>query len=162
MKRTLFYASLLTGLCVGLAALTLSLSGCSSLGNVNIVNPSYSLRDIRPRVNLALPLSMDFDFTVGIDNPNPVELRLDRFDFDFFINDNPVLRNVRSNQGVRIPARGVGDVYLTSHVTYDDLRNIYRELQDIVEGNRARYQLRGSAYYNTPIGQMRFPVTVGR
>jgi LEA14-like dessication related protein len=162
MKRSLWYASLLTGLCLGLAALTLSLSGCSSLGNVNIVNPTYSLRDIRPRVNLALPPSMDFDFTVGVDNPNPVALRLDRFDFDLLINDNPVLRNVRSNQGVLIPARGVGEVYLTSHVTYDDLRNIYRQVQDIVQGNRARYQLRGDAYYNTPVGPMRFPVTVTR
>lgn len=152
MKRTFVYASLFAVL----------LSACSSLGNLNIVNPSYSLRDVQPRVNLGLPPSIDFDFTVGIDNPNTVALRLDRFDFDLLINNNPVLRNVSSNQGVHIPARGIGDVHLTSHVNYDDIRTIYREVADIVQGNRARYEIRGNAYYNTPIGQMRFPVTVTR
>jgi LEA14-like dessication related protein len=153
MKRTPIYASLLA---------VLSLSGCSSLGNLNIVNPSYSLREVRPRVNLALPPSIDFDFTVGIDNPNTVALRLDRFDFDLLINNNPVLRNVRSDQGVHVPARGIGDVHLTSRVNYDDIRTIYREVADVVQGNRARSEIRGNAYYNTPIGPMRFPVTVTR
>jgi LEA14-like dessication related protein len=153
---------MLTGLCVALAIGTIVLSGCSSLANLHIVNPTYSLRDIRPRLNLGIPPSIDFDFTVGVDNPNPVALRLDRFDFDLFINDNPVLRDVRSDQGVRIPARGIGDVRLSSHVTYNDIRTIFREIQDVVQGNRARYSIRGNAYYDTPVGQMRFPVTVSR
>ncbi len=149
MKRTLISASFL-----------IVLSGCNSLANLNIVNPTYSLREIRPRLNLAVPPSMDFDFTVGVDNPNSVALRLDRLDFDLLINDNPVLNNVRSDQGVHIPARGLGDVHLTTHVTYDNIRSIYREIADVVQGNRARYAIRGNAYYETPVGQMRFPVTV--
>ncbi len=153
---------MLTGLCVVLAICTIVLSGCSSLANLHIINPTYSLRDIRPRLNLGIPPSIDFDFTVGVDNPNPVALRLDRFDFDLFINDNPVLRDVRSDQGVHIPARGIGDVRLSSHVTYNDIRTIFREIQDVVQGNRARYAIRGNAYYHTPVGQMRFPVTVSR
>src|SRR5437016_348120 len=136
MKRSLF---------LGLAALTVSVSGCNSLGNLNIINPSYSLREVRPRVNLALPPSIDFDFTVGVDNPNTVALRLDRFDFDLLINNNPVLRNVRSDQGIHIPARGIGDVHLTSHVNYNEIRTIYREVAEVVQGNRARYEIRGNA-----------------
>jgi len=31
---------------------------------------------------------------------------------------------------------------------------------NVIRGNRARYELRGNAYYNTPIGRMKFPVTV--
>jgi hypothetical protein len=30
----------------------------------------------------------------------------------------------------------------------------------MVQGNRARYEVRGRAYYNTPIGQLQFPVSV--
>jgi LEA14-like dessication related protein len=156
MKRTLAYATLLTGLCLS----TIVLSGCNSLANLNIVNPSYSIRDVRPRVNLGIPPSIDFDLVIGVDNPNPVALRLDRFDFDLLVNNNPVLRNVQSNQGIQIPARGIGDVRLTSRVSYNDIRNIYEEIQNVIQGNRARYEIRGNAYYNTPIGQMRFPVTV--
>lgn len=159
MKRPLTFAWLLTGLCIVLAIVTVSLSGCNTLANLNIVNPRYSLRSVTPRVQLAVPPSMDFDLTVGVDNPNPVALRLDRLDFDLFVNDNHLLNSV-SNQGVHIPARGLGDVHLTAHVGYNEIRSIFREVADIVQGRRAQYQIRGNAYYNTPVGTMRFPVTV--
>ena len=151
MKHTMILA---------LSVSAILLSGCNTLANLHIINPSYSLRGVQPRVNFGIPPSMDFDFTVGVDNPNPVQLRLDRFDFDLFINNNPVLNNVRSDQGVHIPARGLGDVHLTAHVTSDNLRAIWREIQDVVAGNRASYAIRGNAYYDTPVGRLQFPVTV--
>ena len=149
MKRTLIYVSTLV-----------LLSGCNTLANLHIVNPSYQLRGVQPRVNLGIPPTMDFDFTVGVDNPNPVELRLDHFDLDLLINNNRVLNNVRSDQGAHIPARGVGDVHLTGHVNYDNIRTIFNEIANIVQGNRASYAIQGNAYYDTPVGQLRFPVTV--
>jgi LEA14-like dessication related protein len=152
MKRTLIYATLLSGLWVA--------TGCNTLANLHVVNPSYSLRGVQPRVNLGIPPSIDFDFTVGVDNPNPVDLRLDHFDFDLLVNNNPILRNVRSDQGVHIPARGLGDVRLTTHVTYDQIRNIWQEVQSVIQGNRASYEIRGNAYYDTPVGRLQFPVTV--
>lgn len=154
MKRTLIYTSLLA------AILAAALMSCSSLANLHIINPTYSLRSVSPRLNFGVPPSMDFDFTVGVDNPNPVALRLDHFDFDLLINNNPVLNNVRSDQGVHIPARGLGDVHLTTHVTYDNIRSIFREIQEVVQGNRASYAIRGNAYYDTPTGRLQFPVTV--
>jgi LEA14-like dessication related protein len=149
MKRTLIYVSTL-----------FLLSGCNTLANLHIINPTYSLRGVQPRVNFGIPPTMDFDFTVGVDNPNPVELRLDHFDFDLLVNNNRVLNNVRSDQGVHIPARGVGDIHLSGHVTYDNLRSIFREVADIVQGNRASYAIQGNAYYDTPVGRLQFPVTV--
>ena len=164
MKKTLVYATLLTGLCLALAAVTLSLSGCSTVAKtLNIVNPTYSLRDIRPHVAIALPLSassIDLDFDVGVDNPNSVGLRLDRLDFDVLVNDNPLLTQVSTPQGVSIPARGVGQVHLKTRVGYQNIRNIWTQITDLIAGNRATYQIRGNATYDTPIGQMRFPVTV--
>ena len=149
MKRTLMYATLLV-----------LLTGCNTLANLHIINPTYQLRGVSPRVNLGIPPTMDFDFTVGVDNPNTVDLRLDHFDFDLLINNNRVLQNVRSDQGVHIPARGNGDVHLTSHVGYNDVRNLYNELVSIVQGNRASYAIQGNAFYDTPVGRLQFPVTV--
>jgi LEA14-like dessication related protein len=149
MKRTLFYGSLLV-----------LLTGCNTLANLHIINPTYQLRGVQPRVNLGIPPTMDFDIVVGVDNPNPVELRLDHLNFDLLINNNRVLNNVRSDQGIHIPARGAGDVHLTTHVSYNDIRNIYREVADIVQGNRASYAIQGNAYYDTPVGQLQFPVTI--
>jgi LEA14-like dessication related protein len=160
MKRNLVFASLLTGLCLVLSAMTLTLSGCASA--VNIVNPRYTLRGVTPRVNLAIPPSIDLDLTIGVDNPNPVGIRLDRLDFDFFINNNAVLNSVRSDQGIKIPANGIGDIRLNARIGYDNIRTIWREVSEIIQGNRATYSLRGNAYYNTPVGQLRFPVEVSR
>ncbi len=162
MKRTLPFAAALTGLCIALAILTISLSGCSTLANLNIVNPRYTIRDIRPRVDIALPLSassIDFDFTIGVDNQNAVGLRLDRLDFGLFINGSHILDSA-TEQRISIPANGTGDVRLRARVGYQQLRSLFREVADIVQGNRARYEVRGNAYYSTPVGQLKFPVTV--
>ena len=163
MKRKLFYAAMLTGLCLGLGAATLALSACSSVAQaLNIENPRYSIRDIRPRVDIALPLSassIDFDFILGVDNPNSVGLRLDRVDFDLLVNDQHLL-NSTSTQNVQIPSRGFGEVHLRSRVGYDNIRSIFRQVTDVINGNRAQYALRGTAYYDTPVGALRFPVTV--
>lgn len=156
MKRTLTLAAL--------ALLTLSHYGCATAARaLNIVNPTYSIRDIRPRVDIALPLSassIDFDFTLGVDNPNSVGIRLDRVNFDLLINNNPVLTSISNDPQIRIPARGVGDVHLRTRLGYANARTLFREIADAVQGNRAKYELRGDAYYDTPIGGMRFPVTV--
>lgn len=163
MKRALVQAALLTGLCIALAAITVSLSGCSTVASaLDIRNPTYSLRDVRPRVSIALPLSasaIDFDLTVGVDNPNRVGLRLDRFDFSLFVNDSRILDSV-TDERINIPANGTGDVRLRARVGYDSIRSLWREVVDLIQGNRARYELRGNAYYNTPVGPLRFPVTV--
>jgi len=163
MKRNLTLGGLLAALSIVAGIACFTLSGCSSVARaLNIENPRYSIRDIHPRVDIALPLSassIDVDFALEVDNPNSVGLRLDQIDFNLFINDTRVLDSV-SQQGIRIPANGRGDVRLSTRIGYQNIRSIFTEIADVVRGNRARYEIRGNAYYNTPIGQMKFPVTV--
>ena len=163
MKRSLTYGGLLTGMCIVFAALSLVLSGCSAVKQVlNIENPRYSIRNIRPRVDIALPLSassIDFDFTVGVDNPNAVAIKLDRLDFNLFVNDNRILEST-SDQRINIPANNYGEMHLQTRVGYQNIRSLFTEVADVIRGNRARYELRGNAYYDTPLGRMKFPVTV--
>ena len=161
MKRTLTVGALLAALSVS-AGVALLLTSCNTLKNLNIENPRYSFRDIRPRVDIALPLSastIDIDFNIEVDNPNSVALRLDQIDFNLFINDNPVLDSI-SQQDIRIPANGRGNVALRTRIGYNQVRTLWSELADVVRGQRAHYEIRGDAYYNTPIGRMKFPVTV--
>lgn len=139
------------------------MSGCSSaLRSLNIENPEYRIRDIRPRVAVALPLSassIDFDFLVEVDNPNGVALRLDQLDFDISVNDAHVVSGV-SRDEIRVPARGVGEVRLRARADYNSLKGLFREIVDMVQGERPRYEIKGRAYYNTPVGRLNFPVRV--
>ncbi len=163
MKRTLTFGAVLAGLCVVLAFITLSFSGCGTVANaLNIVNPTYTIRDVRPHVSLALPLSasaIDFDFTVGVDNPNSVGLDLARLDFGVLVNGNRVVDSFSSDR-IAIPARGSNDVHLRARVGYDQIPNLFQQIVNVIQGNRADYQIQGTAWFDTPIGQMHFPVNV--
>ena len=163
MKRNLTLGVLLAIFAIAAGVASLLLSSCAAVRSaLNIENPRYTIRDIRPRVDIALPLSassIDIDFALEVDNPNSVGLRLDQIDFNLFINDNPVLDSI-SQQDIRIPANGRGDVRLRTRIGYQNVRSLWNEVVSVIQGNRARYELRGNAYYNTPIGRLKFPVTV--
>lgn len=141
------------------ALLTAILAGCS-LWPRNIVNPTYSIREVRPHVNLGIPPSIDLQFTVGVNNPNRAELRLNHLDFDLLIDNDLVLTNVHSIQGIHIPGPGYGEVHLTTHLTYANIESIFRHVAEVVQGDRANYTLRGNAYFDTWLGTRRFPITV--
>jgi len=163
-RRTLpFGALLLAGMSILSGFAVFLLTGCAAIGSaLNIENPRYSIRDIRPRVDIAIPLSassIDIDFNLEVDNPNSVGLNLDQLDFDLFINDSRILDST-SRERFRIPANGIGQVQLQTEIRYDNVRSLWNELVDIVRGQRARYELRGTAHYDTPVGRLRFPVTV--
>ena len=163
MKRTLVTGSLLAFLSIAAGAVLLLSSGCSTLKSaLNIENPRYSLRDIHPRIDVAIPLSassIDIDFDLEVDNPNSVGLRLDQVDFNLFINDSRILDST-SRQNISIPANGRGAVQLRTRIGYSNIRSMWGEITNIIRGNRARYELRGNAYYNTPVGRLKFPVSV--
>ena len=162
MKRTLTLGTLLAVLSIT-AGVALLLTSCSTIQKaLNIENPRYSLRDIRPRVDIALPLSassIDIDFNIEVDNPNSVGLHLDQIDFNLFINESRVLDSI-SQQDIRIPANGRGNVALRTRIGYDNIRSLWNEMVDVVRGQRAKYEIRGDAYYQTPVGRLKFPVTV--
>lgn len=147
-----------------LGALLVLAAGCNTLGDLRIDNPVYRFREIRPRVAVAIPLSastIDFNFTIDVENPNPVGLRLDRMDFDLFMNGNRLVSGV-TNDRIRIPAEGMGTVQIRTSVGYDQIRDIFREVVDLVQGGSPEYQVRGTAYYDTPLGPLSFPLTVYR
>lgn len=163
MKRPLTFGIMLAGLS-NVAGLALLLtSGCAAVQQaLHIENPRYRIRDIRPRVDIAIPLSassIDIDFAIEVDNPNSVGLRLDQIDFNLLINDTAVLDSV-SQQGLRIPANGRGDVQLRTRIGYQNLRTMWDQIVNVIRGQRAHYEIRGNAYYETPVGRLKFPVTV--
>lgn len=162
MKKTLTLGTVLAALSIA-AGLMLVLSSCAAVQSaLDIQNPRYSLRDVRPRVDIAIPLSastIDIDFDLEVDNPNGVGLRLDQVDFNLLVNDRQVLEST-SRQGLRIPANGRGNVALRTRIGYDSIRSIWGEVVDMISGRRANYELRGTAHYDTPVGRLSFPLTV--
>ena len=96
---------------------------------------------------------------IGVDNPNRISLPVTRLEFDLFADDTHLVSAV-SRDRVTIPARGYGEVPVRARVGYTELHDVWNTVVDLITGNRAHYRLAGNAYYDTPIGTMRFPVTV--
>jgi len=165
MKRTpLTLGTLLAFLSISAGLAMFFLTSCAAVRSaLDIENPRYSIRNIHPRLDIAIPLSassVDIDFDLEVDNPNRVGLRLDQIDFNLFINDARVLDSI-SQQNIDIPANGRGDVRLRTRIGYQNVRSLWTEIVDIVSGRqRAKYELRGNAYYDTPVGRLKLPVTV--
>ena len=163
MKRSLALGTLLAGISIAASLALLLLNGCAAAMNaLDIQNPRYSIQDVRPRVDIAIPLSastIDIDFALEVDNPNRVGLTLDQIDFNLFVNDTHGLDSI-SQQGIKIPANGRGDVRLMTRISYANIRSLWGEMVDVIRGQRARYEIRGNAYYATPVGRLKFPVTV--
>ncbi len=163
MKRPLLYGAVLAALCLTLAVVTLSLSGCSTVASaLNIVNPTYTIRSVQPHVALALPINqsaINFNFIVGIDNPNSVGLNLARLDFGVLVNGNRLVDSVTSDR-IAIPARGSSDAHLQARVGYNEIPALFQQVANVIQGQRANYQIQGTAYFDTPVGQMHFPVNV--
>jgi LEA14-like dessication related protein len=160
MKRPLAVALLLTCGCIAMAVVSLLTSGCASV--LDIQNPTYSVRDIRPHISIAIPLSassIDFNFNLGVDNPNRISLPVEHLDFDLFADDTHLVSAV-SRERVTIPAHGYGEVPVRARVGYHEIRDVWASIVDLITGNRAHYRLSGNAYYDTPIGERRFPVNV--
>lgn len=141
----------------------LSATGCQTLGSLaGIENPEYSIRSIRPQVALGFPLSssaIDFDILLEVQNPNSIGLTLDRIDFDLLVDDRRIVQGF-ANEGIRIPAEGIGDVRLEARVGYNELRGLWEEVVDAVRGGRPDYEIRGTAYYDTPLGSLQLPFDV--
>lgn len=138
----------------------LLLAGCSSL--LNLKTPEYSLRSITTTPRIAIPLrdsSIDFDFLLEIRNPNGFALTLDQLDLDVFLNNRQVTNTV-SSRPVRVPANGIGDARLSTSVDYESIRSLFNEIVNAAERGETDYELRGKAWFQTPLGRMNFPVTV--
>lgn len=141
-----------------------SLSGCQTIRDLTIQNPEYVIRSIRPDIQIGLPLSasaIDFDILLEVRNPNSVGLRLDRIDFDLFVDRQRIVQG-SALEGVRIPASGTGDVRLRARLGYNEARGLWTELVDALRGDRPEYEVRGTAFYDTPVGRLNLPFTVLR
>lgn len=161
MNKKLLCGSILTSICLGLAVVTISLSGCA-LYPRHLINPTYIVRDVRPHVSIALPISestIDFDWILTVENSNTVGLHLASVDFDLLVDDDPILSSI-SEQKIDIPPNGSADVRLISRVGYRNLRSLFRKVADRIQGEHAHYTIRGHAHYDTIFGRLTFPINV--
>lgn len=132
-----------------------SLIHCSQITQrLAILNCVYSFLDIEP-VKMKTT-SLDLKLSIQIDNPNPADVILDKLGFDFFINDNKVFEGIMEKQ-MKIPNRSTS---VLNHIIAISYLRAGAVIVTAIKEKRASYRLTGKVYYNTPIGNLEFPVDI--
>jgi LEA14-like dessication related protein len=147
MKRSLFSR---------LAALlaVVALVGVGSIcERIAVINCEYDFAGIEPDFRL-----LDFDLYTGIEieNPNEVDVIIDKIDMDFYVNESKVADG-SPTFGDTIPSGNTDTLYVTMTISYLDVLN---ELVNSIKDGSAAYELVGTVYFDTRVGEFDFPITI--
>jgi hypothetical protein len=96
------------------------------------------------------------DIRLQAKNPNSFNINLDRLDVHLYINDHKTASS--AFDGVSLKAKGTSPLNTTVSVSYIGAgMAVIGALRD---KSGVRYAIKGVAHCNTPLGVMRFPVTL--
>jgi len=141
----------------------LTLSGCAAvMERVGLLNCTYSLEKVNPRLEITVPVSRSavaLAFEVKVTNPNPSRVTLDHLAFDLRVNDTPVASG-DSRQQKSIEAQSEGAIVIESRFTYEALKEAFLTLAESVRRGEAKYEIKGTAFYDTALGPFQLPVTI--
>ncbi len=152
-------------LLIALGVIFLSfLTGCaaikSTVKRINIVNCEYRFAGVSPSLEVAFPLkrsSLDIDLRVGVKNPNETAVTFDRMEYDFYIDKQKIFTGIKDRK-VSIEAGKEEIIHLSVNPTYEDLKKGFTKAVEAVRSGGATLKLKGFAFFETPVGRMKFPV----
>jgi LEA14-like dessication related protein len=150
-----------------IAIAIVTLSGCAGMVDgirsmQAMQNCQYELTSVTPEVTLTYPLSkstVNLTFDVNVKNPNPSSINMTKLGFDLLIDDTKVYSGV-TDYNVSIPANSTGTIKIHSKFAYNDLQKTFLTIARAVADSKATYQINGTAYYNTILGEVNFPMTL--
>ena len=135
----------------------LLLTACSTLNNVQqAVNCKYTLAGVE--IQDASFSNVTMDVAMAVTNLNKtVTAEMNRFEGKLYINDNEI-SNIGFNSYVVEPA----STAVVKTVLVIPFNNIGKNIAGLVvaNSNSLRYKLVGKIYFDTPLGQIPFPIVV--
>jgi len=131
--------------------------GCASLTDLakrgGIQKPAFQLTD--SRITKLSFKGVDLVFDVQIENPNSLGISLSGFQYDFLINQRQLV-NGRSDEELKIPARGKETVRIPVSLLFSQIYQLYSSLRN---RDSVDYQMNTCFLVNLPVlGQMTIPL----
>lgn len=122
---------------------------CSSCIHLFFERPTVALRKVSAAPSLQ---GLYLNFGMDVNNPNGYDLKLEKLNFNFTINDNPsgsgeidspILLPARSTSYVEIPVR-------------TDMKSIGNCIALIIRGQELKYRVEGDALVKALLGEKNF------
>jgi LEA14-like dessication related protein len=135
--------------------LLIVVTSCSFIKErIAIKECKFTLTDVKP-YDFSFS-DMKIDFTIKGQNPNKVDAKLDKFTYDFFINNKELFTGT-TGKGVSIPSGKSTDFTTTISLDYNKVGDA---LVSAIKLGNVTYTIKATAYINTLIGEISYPVEI--
>lgn len=98
----------------------------------------------------------DLDIVLKVTNPNPLTARLDRLDYDVFLEGSKV-GNGTMAQDFAVTANSSKELTLPVHIPYQGLPEAALKA---IQARQAAIRVAGTSHLSTPLGAISYPVEV--
>lgn len=114
----------------------------------------FSLVSVKPYDFTFNNLKLDFD--INCNNPNKIDAVLDKLKYTLYANDNRLISGT-TGKGIKISAKGSNNFVTTVTLEYSKLGEA---LISAIRLGKAEYRVEATAYIQTIIGEISYPVEI--
>lgn len=100
--------------------------------------------------------NLKLDFNINANNPNKIDAVLDKLKYTLYANDNGLISGI-TGKGIKIPAKGSNNFVTTVTLEYSKLDEA---LISAIRLGKAEYRVKATAYIQTIIGEISYPVEI--
>jgi len=100
--------------------------------------------------------NLKLDFNINVNNPNKIDAVLDKLKYTLYANDNMLISGT-TGKGIKISAKGSNSFVTTITLEYSKLGET---LISAIRLGKAEYLVKATAYIQTIIGEISYPVKI--
>jgi LEA14-like dessication related protein len=100
--------------------------------------------------------NLKLDFNINANNPNKIDAVLDKLKYTLYANDNRLISGT-TGKGIKISAKGSNSFVTTVTLEYSKLGEA---LISAIKLGKAEYRVKATAYIQTIIGEISYPVEI--
>lgn len=100
--------------------------------------------------------NLKLDFNINVNNPNKIDAVLDKLKYTLYANDNMLISGT-TGKGIKISAKGSNSFVTTITLEYSKLGET---LISAIRLGKAEYRVEATAYIQTIIGEISYPVKI--
>ncbi len=114
----------------------------------------FALTSVRPYEFTFNNFKLDFD--IKVDNPNKVDAVLDKLKYTLYADESALISGTTGN-GLKVPAKKSNNFITTITLEYSKLGEV---LISAIKLGNAEYKVKATAYIQTLIGEISYPVEI--
>ena len=114
----------------------------------------FALTSVTPYAFTFNNFKLDFD--IKVDNPNKIDAVLDKLQYTLYADESSLISGT-TGKGLKVPANSSNNFITTITLKYSTLGEV---LTSAIRLGNASYKVKATAYINTLIGEISYPIEI--